>query len=133
MAKGTLNAKSIMPSITVNDVEVSRRFYVDGLGFTLKDEWKDDAGKVNGLMLSAGSDAHGLGVAQDDFKKGRDRAKGIGTRIWIETDQDIEALGKQIKAAGFALESEPGPLPWGPIGFMVSDPDGYKLTILKPS
>jgi Lactoylglutathione lyase and related lyases len=133
MAKTNLQARSLIPSITVNDLERSRKFYVEGLGFTLKDEWKDDKGVVNGLMLSAGSDANGLGVAQDDFKKGRDRAKGIGTRLWIETDQDIEAIAKNLKAAGFPLESEAGKLPWGPMGFMVSDPDGYKLTITQPS
>ncbi|MDQ6717323.1 MAG: VOC family protein [Gemmatimonadota bacterium] len=132
MANVTLKATSIMPSITVSDIEVSRRFYVDGLGFTLKDEWKDDSGKVNGLMLSAGSEAHGIGVAQDDFKKGRDRVKGIGTRVWIETN-DVAAVAASIKAAGFPLESEAAPLPWGPIGFMVSDPDGYKFTVLEPS
>lgn len=133
MPATTLNASSLIPSITVNDLARSRKFYVDGLGFSIKDEWKDDKGVVSGLMLSAGSDAHGLGIAQDDFKKGRDRAKGIGTRLWIETKQDIETIGKNLKAAGFPLDSEPGKLPWGPMGFLVTDPDGFKLTILQPS
>ena len=33
---------------------------------------------------------------------------------------------------GVTLTDGPGPLPWGPIGFTVTDPDGFKLTISNP-
>ena len=48
MAKDTLKARGIFPSLTVSDVAASRRFYVEGLGFSVKDEWKDDKGTVMG-------------------------------------------------------------------------------------
>lgn len=133
MAKISLEASSVVPSLTVNDFQVSRRFYVDGLGLSVKDEWKDDKGQVMGLMLSAGSGSAMLGIGQDDFKKGRDRVKGIGVRLWVETDQDIAAIANSVKEAGFKLDNEPAPLPWGPMGFSVTDPDGYKLTISQPN
>lgn len=133
MAKDTLKARGIFPSLTVNDIAVSKRFYVDGLGFAVKDEWKDDKGKVLGYMLNAGSAASGLGIGQDDFAKGRDRVKGIGVRFWIETDQDLEAIAKSVKAAGFKLDSEPAKLEWGKMAFSVSDPDGYKVTVTEPN
>lgn len=132
MAKETLKARGIMPSLTVSDVAASRRFYVDGLGFSVKDEWKDDKGTVMGYMLNAGSPASGLGIGQDDFKKGRDRVKGIGIRLWIETDQDLSAIASSVKAAGFKLDGEPAKLEWGKMAFAVTDPDGYKLTITEP-
>ncbi len=132
MAKDTLKANGIFPSLTVNDIAASKRFYVDGLGFSVMDEWKDDKGTVMGYRFSAG-DNIGLGVGQDDFSKGRDRVKGIGARLWIETTQDLAEIAKSVKAAGFALDSEPAKTPWGKMAFGVTDPDGYKLTVTEPN
>ena len=124
-----LQAKSLVPTMTVNDLDASLRFYRDGLGFAVKEEHKEE-GKLLGVMLEAGSAV--IGIAQDDFTKGRDRVKGIGSRIYINTDQDIEALAKQAKSAGVTKMEGPAPLPWGPMAFTVTDPDGFKLTISKP-
>lgn len=132
MAKDTLKANGIFPSLTVSDVAASKRFYVDGLGFSVMDEWKDDKGKVMGYMLSAGSKGVGLGIGQDDFAKGKDRVKGIGVRLWVETTQDLAEIAKGLKAAGFASESEPAKTEWGKMSFAVSDPDGYKITFTEP-
>jgi uncharacterized glyoxalase superfamily protein PhnB len=132
MAKEALSARGLFPSLTVNDVEKSKKFYVDGLGFTVYEEMKDDKGVVRGYILNAGSPTTGIGLSQDDFAKGRDRVKGIGVRLWIETSQDIKALAASAKAAGLSLDMDAGPLPWGPLGFMVTDPDGYKITIKEP-
>lgn len=128
----TLKARGLFPSLTCNDVLKSKRFYTEGLGLTVKDEMKSDDGKLMGYMLEAGSPNVGLGLSQDDFAKGRDRAKGIGVRIWIETDQDIKQLAEGAKAAGFMLDADAGPLPWGPLAFMATDPDGYKITVTNP-
>ena len=124
-----LQAKGLVPSVTANDMKKSVRFYTEGLGFGIQEEWKEE-GVLKGVMLEAGKAM--IGISQDDFSKGRDRVKGVGTRFHLETDQDIEALARQVKEAGFSLDSEPGPLPWGPVGFSVTDPDGFKLTISKP-
>jgi len=130
MPKATLQAKSLVPSLTVNDLARSIRFYSDGLGFSTKRELKDGE-KLVGVILEGGGAS--LGLTQDDFAKGRDRVKGIGVRFWIETDQDVEGIARQAKAAGFKLDTEAAPLPWGPMGFAVTDPDGYKLTVSKPN
>jgi catechol 2,3-dioxygenase-like lactoylglutathione lyase family enzyme len=122
----SLNAQGTNPSFTVNDLSLSLRFYTDGLGFEIVDKQEAD-GKLTFVSLSAG-DAR-LGIIQDDFAKGKNRVKGVGVRLWLNTKQDIAALAKRVKAAGFALEVEPGPLPWGPMAFAVSDPDGYKITV----
>ena len=59
--------------------------------------------------------------------------KGVGIRLYLDTDQDIEALANQAIQAGIRLEQGPAPLPWGPMAFTVVDPDGFRLTISKPS
>lgn len=129
MPSTTLQVRTLAPSLTVNDLKKSIHFYTEGLGFAVDEEMKED-GEVLGVMLKAGEAS--LGISQDDFAKGRDRVKGIGMRLYIETDQDLNALARQAKTAGVTLDQEPGPLPWGPMGFTVTDPDGFKLTITNP-
>lgn len=129
MTSETLRARGPMPSLTVNDLERSIRFYTEGLGFKVSEEMKEE-GEVTGVMLEAGS-AH-VGLTQDDFSKGRDRVKGIGMRLYFETEQNLEALARQAKAAGVQLDHGPGPLPWGPVAITATDPDGFKVTIVNP-
>jgi uncharacterized glyoxalase superfamily protein PhnB len=121
-----LQAKNLVPSVTANDLTKSLRFYVEGLGFEITDRYEVE-GRLQGAMLKAGDAV--LGISQDDFKKGKDRVKGLGMSLYIETDQDIAALAEKVKASGITLTSGPEPLPWGPMGFTVTDPDGFKTTI----
>ena len=121
-----LNAKSMFPSLTASDLTKSLHFYVDGLGFEIADRSETD-GVLQFAMLKAGTTM--LGIGQDDFKKGRDRTKGVGARFWIQTEQDLVALADRAKAAGLALDADPAPLPWGPMAFALVDPDGFLITI----
>ena len=121
-----LKARSTNASLTVNDVNLSLRFYTEGLGFEIADKHEQD-GKLSFVSLKAGEAS--LGIIQDDFAKGRNRSKGVGVRFWLNTDQDINAVANRVKKAGFALENDPAPLPWGPVAFAVNDPDGYKITV----
>jgi len=130
MTATTLLARSLVPTLTVNDLSRSLKFYRDGLGFAVTEEMRDD-GEIKGVMIEAGGVS--LGLSQDDFAKGRDRVKGVGMRLYLETAQDVGALAQKAKAAGITLNDGPGPLPWGPIGFTVTDPDGFKMTISNPA
>ena len=114
------------PSFTVNDVDKSLAWYLDVLGFTIGDKW-ENAGKLMGAEILAGKTKFWVG--QDDWKKGRDRAKGEGVRIYCTTAQDVDILAKRIKARGGTLTQEPRDQPWGMRDLAVVDPDGYKITI----
>ena len=114
------------PGITCNDLQRSLKFYTEGLGFEVT-RTGDKDGKLQFAMLKAGDAL--LGVGQDDFAKGRDRVKGVGVRFWINTAQDVTTIATRVKAAGYKLDSEPAPLPWGPMGFTLTDPDGYLITV----
>lgn len=129
MTTETLKARGLMPSLTVNDLQRSIHFYTEGLGFKVSEEMKEE-GEVRGVMLEAGSAV--VGLSQDDFAKGRDRVKGVGIRLYFETEQNIEALARQANAAGVKLDHGPGPLPWGPVAITATDPDGFKVTIANP-
>jgi len=125
-APETLRMRAAAPGFTVNDVARSLAWYRDVLGFIVKDRW-DHEGKLGGVEMMAGSVSFML--SQDDWKTGRDRAKGEGVRIYCMTAQDVDVLAKQIKARGGTLAQEPRDEPWGMRDFAVVDPDGYKITI----
>jgi uncharacterized glyoxalase superfamily protein PhnB len=124
-ATTTLAAKSLTPGLTVNDLQRSITYY-GGLGFTVEERWEND-GQLRGVMLKAGEVR--IGLSQDDWAKGRDRVKGVGMRIWIGTDQDVDQVAAAAKAAGIRFDREPHDTPWGARAFEVTDPDGFKLTI----
>jgi catechol 2,3-dioxygenase-like lactoylglutathione lyase family enzyme len=124
----TLRLRSIAPNMTVNDLERSKAFYTDVLGFIVKDRWTDDAGTLRGLTLQAG--VCELNLSQDDWAKGRDRKKGVGVRIMGETAQDVDALAARVKAAGLTLAHEPRD-EWGVRAFSIDDPDGYHITLYR--
>lgn len=120
-----LKVKSFVPSLTVDDVTNSIAFY-EALGFVVSDRW-DDNGMLIGVMLQAG-DAR-ISLNQDDWKKGRDRQKGIGTRLHIETAQNIDDIAARAQAAGIKLDVQPFDTPWKTRQFELTDPSGFKLTI----
>jgi uncharacterized glyoxalase superfamily protein PhnB len=126
----TLRLRTVTPSFTVNDVDASIAWYRDVLGCVVEETWTHE-GRVNSAMLRTGSVR--LHVNQDDWKKGRDRRKGEGVRLFCTTVQDIDALAAQIKERGGRLTHEPMDQPWGTRDFGVIDPDGYKLTIASHS
>lgn len=123
----SLRLRSIEPSFTVSDIERSIKFYVDVLGFTMGEQFKNDAGAVIGVMVKAGSCQ--IGLSQDDWKKGRDRQRGVAVRIWCTTTQDVDAFADRVKQNGVTLAHEPTDEPWGGRSFSVDDPDGFHLTI----
>jgi uncharacterized glyoxalase superfamily protein PhnB len=128
----TSNGKSLAlleasPSFTVNDLEKSVNWYRDVVGFEVEETWKDGAGKVMGVSLKAGDVSFMIG--QDDWKKGRDRQKGEGFRMFCMTKSNVDDLAKKIEAKGGRLDHPPTDQPWGVRDISLTDPDGFKITI----
>jgi uncharacterized glyoxalase superfamily protein PhnB len=123
-----LLGNSVMASLTVNNLQESQRFF-EGLGFEIEDRWEDN-GTLMGLMLKAGDCR--LGLSQDDGKKGLNRVKGVGMRLYIEADNDLDQVAARAKAAGITLETEPADTDWGSRAFDVMEPSGFAITIMSP-
>jgi len=121
----TLHGKGVMPSLTVNNLQQSLDFF-GNLGFEVEDRWEEQ-GVLLGAMLKAGNAR--LGLSQDDGKKGGDRLKGVGIRIYIEADDDIDQVAARAKAAGVTLTKAPHDTEWGTRAFEVTEPSGFALTI----
>ena len=120
-----LQAKTLSASLTVNDIQQSIHFF-EGLGFEVEERW-EDGGTLTGVMLRAGEAS--IGLSQDDWKRGRDRQKGVGMRLFVSTTQDIDQLARRAKDAGIALEREPHDTDWGSRAFEVTEPSGFRITI----
>lgn len=125
----TLRLRGATPGLTVNDVNKSVAWYRDVLGFVVGDLWKD-GDKLMGAELRTGTVTFVIG--QDDWKKGRDRKKGEGFRMYCTTAQDVDSLAAQIRAKGGVLSHGPQDEPWGVRDFGLTDPDGFKITIQGP-
>src|SRR5687767_12471178 len=89
-----LEVREMAPSFTVNDVEKSLAWYRDVLGFAVGERWESN-GKLEGVEMKAGRLVIMLG--QDDWKKGRNRVKGEGVRMFFTTDQDVDRLAEKVK------------------------------------
>jgi uncharacterized glyoxalase superfamily protein PhnB len=118
----------VTPSFTVNDLSRSIGWYEGVLGFTIADRYETD-GTLRGVELKAG--ASRLMIGQDDFAKGRDRQKGVGMRLYLETTQDLDRLAAGITVRGGVLAAPPMMQPWGDKTFDVIDPDGFRLTFVQ--
>ena len=127
-AKRARGPQDVSPSYTSNDVVASIKWYRDVLGFTVKEKWEHEGALTGGTLV------HGkatINLSQDDWKLGRDRKKGQGVRIFITTADDIDAYAKAITSRGGSLDGEPRD-DWGFRAFSVTDPDGFKITFMRP-
>jgi uncharacterized glyoxalase superfamily protein PhnB len=122
----TLRLRSVMPALTVNDLQASIAWYRDILGFIVAEEYKRDD-QIMGVRLKAG--AVELLLGQDDFAKGRDRQKGAGLRFYCVTAQDVDQLAAEIRKRGGQLTQEPMDQPWGTRDFALVDPNGFNISI----
>ena len=120
---------AIVPTLTVDDLQKSITFY-EALGFAIEERW-EEKGTLLGVMLRAGKTQ--IGLNQDDWKKGRDRSKGIGVRLAISTSTpgSVDEIAKRAKNAGITLKSEPRDTEWKSRAFEVIDPSGFLLTIFS--
>ena len=119
---------AVVPTLTVDDLQKSIAFY-EALGFAIDERW-EDKGTLLGVMLRAGTTQ--IGLNQDDWKKGRDRTKGIGVRLSISTTPgNVDEIARRAKNAGIALKSEPRDTEWKSRAFEVTDPSGFLLTVFS--
>ena len=123
-----LQISAFVPILTVDDLRKSIAFY-EALGFTIDERWEEQ-GTLQGVMMRAGKIE--IGLNQDDWKKGRDRKKGIGVRLAIQTAPgSVDDIAKRARNAGLTLKSDPHDTEWKSRAFEVVDPTGFLLTIFS--
>ena len=126
--QAVVEISAIVPSLTVDDLQKSITFY-EALGFVIEEKW-EEKGTLLGVMMRAGGTQ--IGLNQDDWKKGRDRQKGIGVRLSFSTTRDrVDEIARRARNAGITLKSEPHDTEWESRAFEVVDPSGFLLTVFS--
>ena len=120
--------QDVAAGFTANDAAASVTWYTDVLGFTVKERWEHEGSFMGATVVNG---AASINIGQDDWKLGRDRKKGQGVRLFITTADDIDKYANAITSRGGTLDHEPKD-DWGFRAFSVADPDGYKITFMRP-
>ena len=102
--------ENVTPILRVEELEVSRRFYIEKLGFAL--DWDDEG------MISVSRSGKAIMLCE--------REQGQpGTWVWIGVD-DADALFAEYSAKGVRIRNPPQNFSWAYESKIV-DPDGHVL------
>jgi lactoylglutathione lyase len=119
--------------IRVTDLERSKRFYTQGLGFALVSERRYEDGRFTLAFLRAPGDGEGRALLElthnwDTSSYQRGDAYG---HVAYAVDS-IAGVQQRLRAAGYGLSWGPGSTPDGrrTMAF-VDDPDGYEIELLE--
>ena len=130
----TPNVKQAVPFFMVTDIEASLRFYVDGLGFTVTNEWRPEkaGGRVQWCSLQLGEAAVMLQEYWRDGAPGGAPEGRLGQGVSIcFFCADAIAIYHELVARGIAARR-----PFVGNGLWVTsvwDPDDYHLDFESPT
>jgi catechol 2,3-dioxygenase-like lactoylglutathione lyase family enzyme len=109
----------------VKDMERSKRFYTEGLGWRIAQDYgvsvffAPDGGSPvgfygrDGLAEQVGTSPEGGGFS------------GLVLTYVVRSEGRIDEVMAEAEKAGAAILKPAGPLPWGGYGGSFADPDGY--------
>jgi lactoylglutathione lyase len=119
------NVRQVVPFLHVSSMESSLRFYMDGLGFSMKNRWLVD-GKVRWCWLMLGGAALMLQEFSEDGHHSSRTSGKVGDGISIAfICEDAIAFYREVRGRGVdASEPEVGNAMWVT---ELSDPDGFHL------
>ncbi len=120
--------------IVVTDLDRSKRFYQEVLGFVLR---RHEPGEY--ASLERGQVVLGLGpiaklpATSGYFTRNRlAQERGLGVEVVLEVD-DVNAMFERVRRSGHLILEPLQERPWGLTDFRIADPDGYYLRITSPS
>jgi len=125
-----VNVKQAVPFFGVTNMESSLRFYVEGLGFKIKNSWIPGSdGRIRWCWLELG----GAAIMLQEFRL-QDRPKetlGTGASVCFMCE-DALALYREFKSRGVQMRKRPfvGNRLWV---VPVTDPDGYRMEFESPT
>lgn len=112
-------------SLQVRDLEISKQFYTNKLGFELSEMKNPDAVI---FKFNKGDASFAIRRPLENLEN---KELGNGVSLWFTIDEKIEALHANLVEKGVTILGTIMNTPFGK-AFHVKDPDGYKLTFLEP-
>ena len=131
----SVNVKHAVPFFGVTNMESSLRFYVDGLGFKMKNYWipdraeDDPDGRIRWCWLELGDAA----IMLQEFRPGGRPKETLGTGVNVCFQcEDALALYREFKSRGIQTRKRPsvGNRLWV---VPLTDPDGYRIEFSSPT
>jgi lactoylglutathione lyase len=131
----SVNVKQAVPFFAVTNMESSLRFYVDGLGFRMKNSWipgraeGNPDGRIRWCWLELGEAA----IMLQEFLPERRPKEALGTGVNICFQcEDALVLYREFKSLGIQTLKRPfvGNRLWV---VPVADPDGYRMEFSSPT
>ena len=131
----SVNVKQAVPFFGVTNMESSLRFYVDGLGFKMKNSWTPDRaedhpdGRIRWCWLELGEAA----IMLQEFLPERRPKEMLGTGVNVCFQcEDALALYREFKSRGIQTLKRPsvGNRLWV---VPLTDPDGYRMEFSSPT
>jgi lactoylglutathione lyase len=135
----SVNVKQAVPFFGVTNMEASLRFYVDGLGFKMRNYWIPDKasahsdaepdGRIRWCWLELGNAA----IMLQEFLPAHRPKETLGTGVNVCFQcEDALALYREFKSRGIETRQSPfvGNNMWV-VG--LTDPDGYRIEFESPT
>ena len=126
------NVSAVVPLLMVTNMERSLAFYVDGLGFTIRNRWVPD-GRLRWCWMLLGGAALMLQEAGESTRENllANGALGNGAAFYLQC-ADALAIYREAAARGIHPSREPqvGNFAWE---VFFADPDGYKINFSSPT
>ena len=124
MTMPDIGVKQCVPLLAIRDSDASLRFYVEGLGFTLKNKWVVD-GRIRWCWIEHGTAALMLQETTPEHRHRFPEGQvGIGVSLNF-TCGDALAFYREVKARGITVQRPfVGNRMWVA---SLKDPDGYQL------
>lgn len=119
------NVRQAVPFFMVTNIETSVRYYVDGLGFEMKNSWTPE-GKLQWCLLENG----GAALMLQELRVPLKGIVGEGVSICF-TCRDALAIYREVISRGIEAAK-----PFVGNGMWVTslrDPDGYRLDFESPT
>ena len=111
-------------SLQVRNLEISKEFYTQKLGFELSEMKSPDA------VIFKFNKGEASFAIRRPLENLEDKELGNGVSIWFAIDGKIEDLQASLLEKGVSILETIMNTPFGK-AFHVKDPDGYKLTLLE--
>jgi predicted lactoylglutathione lyase len=121
-----MTAQEIPTLLGVRDLEAAKRFYTDGLGWRIKNDYRisvffetDDNASPLGLYGREGL-AELVGTTPDGTG-----FSGLVLTCELDSEARVDELMARAEKAGGTVLKTPAALPWGGYGGTFADLDGY--------
>ena len=128
-AKPDMNVKQVVPFFRISDMDRSIRFYVDGLGFVMKNKWVVNE-QLRWCWLELGGAALMLQTYVKDSPNGPVGELGQGVSLAFQCEDAVKLYRDFISRGLEASEPQVGNSLWVTC---LSDPDGYRLDFASPT